>query len=74
MTLKSGGDKRDVSAVTYQVPSQHAEGIYVTFPTTAFAYRLHLLHTLFKAIPKTVGLGRHGEKSRSGFFKARKVR
>lgn len=67
-TFKSGGDKWDVSAVMYRVPSQHAEGVFVTFPAVAFAYRWHLLHTLFKAIPKSVGLGRHGEE-RSGFLK-----
>lgn len=41
----------------------------MTFPTVAFVYRLHLSHTLFKAIPKSVGLGRHGEESRRGVLK-----
>lgn len=41
----------------------------MTFPTVAFAYRLHLSHTLFKVIPKSIGLGRHGEESRSGGLK-----
>lgn len=35
----------------------------------AFAYRLHLSHTLFKAIHKSVGLGRHRGESRSGVLK-----
>lgn len=40
----------------------------MTFLTMAFADRLHLLHTLFKVIPKSIGLGRHKE-SRSGVLK-----
>lgn len=40
----------------------------MTFLTMAFAYRLHLLHTLLKVIPKSIGLGRHKE-SRSGVLK-----
>lgn len=66
---KSGGDKRDVSSIRDYVPSPCAEGIFMTFPTVAFAYRLHLSHTLFKAIPKSIGLGRHREESRSGVLK-----
>lgn len=41
----------------------------MTFPTVALVYRLHLSHTLFKAIPKSVGLGRHGGESRRGVLK-----
>lgn len=40
----------------------------MTFLTMAFAYRLHLLHTLSKVIPKSTGSGRHKE-SRSGVLK-----
>lgn len=41
----------------------------MTFTTMTFAYRLHLSHTLFKAIPKSVVLGGHGEERRSGVLK-----
>lgn len=40
----------------------------MTFLTMAFAYRLHLLHTLSKVIPRSIGSGRHKE-SRSGVLK-----
>lgn len=42
--------------------------IFMTFPTTAFAYRLHLSHALLIAIPISLDLGRH-EEGRSWVLK-----